>query len=154
MGVGEFHDTAFLINFGLAKQYHHQESHFHIPMQECSAFVGTPAFTSVNSHFKYKLSRWDDLKSLVYLLMFLHHRSLPWLEQGGNYPSHLFIQGMKESIKLDHSGNIPGEIISVLTYVRSLSFTQKPDYDHVQALLLPAASFTLSMRAIAAMAIS
>jgi len=61
---------------------------------------------------------------------------------------------MKESIKLDHSGNIPGEIISVLTYACSLSFTQKPDYNHLWALLLPAVSFTLPTRAIAAMAVS
>ncbi|KIM61341.1 hypothetical protein SCLCIDRAFT_25968 [Scleroderma citrinum Foug A] len=50
MGTEESKGTTFLINFSITKQYCHPSSHIHIPMNEYSQFVGTPAFTSINSH--------------------------------------------------------------------------------------------------------
>lgn len=156
MGVGELHDTVFLIDFGLAKHYRHQESRIHIPMQESTAFVGTPAFASLNSHLNRELSRRDDIEALAYSLMYLYRGTLPWLEQVGDHPSRTFIQKMKESMRLDSGddADIPKVIIAVLRYARSLSFTQKPDYDYLRGLLLPAASFMLSTRGLAATPIS
>ncbi|KAF9231410.1 casein kinase 1, epsilon [Melanogaster broomeanus] len=77
MGVGDSWDTFFLIDFGIAQKYCDPSSHIHILMQENLSFVGTPAFASLNSHRGLQLGRRDDIESLVYLLIFLHHGSLP-----------------------------------------------------------------------------
>lgn len=152
MGTGGFQDSPFLIDFGIAKQYRHQESRVHIPMQEYSTFVGTPAYTSLNGHHKQELSRRDDLESLAYTLMFLHSGSLPWLQHATQHSSHALIQKMKESTGSTHNSGVPMEILSLLTYARNLTFTQKPDYDYVRALFLPAASLAPLTRGIQSLA--
>ena len=82
MGTAESKDTAFLIDFGITKQYCHPSSRIHIPMNEYPRLLGMPAFTSINSHLGGELSRRDDLEALAYTLMFLYSRSLLWLSQG------------------------------------------------------------------------
>ncbi|KIK75616.1 hypothetical protein PAXRUDRAFT_36971 [Paxillus rubicundulus Ve08.2h10] len=79
MGVGDSRDTFFLIDFGIAQKYHDPSSCIHILMQENLSLVSTPVFTSLNSHHGLQLGHQDDIESLVYLLIFLHHGSLPWL---------------------------------------------------------------------------
>ena len=139
----ELHKTAFLINFGIMKQYRDQVLHIHIPMQEYNWFIGTLVFTFLNSHLKQELSRHDNLEALVYLLIFPQRGVLPWLEQGCQHFSHLAIQEMKQSMGTIHDSGVPQELLSFLSYARSLFFMQKPDYDHLRTLLLPATSLTL-----------
>ncbi|KIJ59150.1 hypothetical protein HYDPIDRAFT_101221 [Hydnomerulius pinastri MD-312] len=136
MGTGDSKDIVFLIDFSIAKQYHHPTSRIHIPMKESGSLVGTPAFASLNSHFRRELSCQDDLEALAYSLMFLHRGSLPWLEEGAQCSS---IRKFKESLGSVHY-DIPEELLSFLMYVRSLSFMQKPDYDLLWGILLPARS--------------
>ena len=154
MGAGKSQDTVFLIDFGITKQYHDQESCVHIPMQESSTFVSTLAYASLNSHHKWELSHRDDLEALrlAYTLMFLHSGSLPWLQHTSQHCSYAFIQKMKESTGSNHNGNIPMAILSLLNYACNLSFMQKPDYDYLQTVLLPAASLAPLTRGIQASA--
>jgi len=36
-----------------------------------SGLIGMPAFTSINSHLGLELGWWDDLESLIYVLIYL-----------------------------------------------------------------------------------
>ncbi|KAI9568078.1 kinase-like domain-containing protein [Boletus coccyginus] len=72
-GIRNEQDTIFLINFGIAQRYHDPLSHIHIPMQENLPLIGTPAFTSVNSHLGLQLSHCDDSEFLTFTLIFLYH---------------------------------------------------------------------------------
>ena len=79
MGVGDSQVSFFLIDFGIVQRYHDPSSCIHIPMQENLPLVGTPAFALLNSHRGLQLGHQDDIKSLAYSLIFLHHGLLPWL---------------------------------------------------------------------------
>ena len=137
MGVAESKDIAFLIDFGITKQYRHPSSRIHIPMKEYRHLVGTPAFTSINSHLGNELSRRDDLEALAYTLMFLFSGTLPWLTQNCR---GLSIRLSKEALGTKCPPDVPRELFSFLTYTRSLSFKQKPDYDFLRGILLSATS--------------
>jgi serine/threonine protein kinase len=138
MGMGEHTDTVFLVDFGIAKQYCHPLSRIHIPIQDHGQLVGTPAFTSINSHLGLELSHRDDLEALGYTLLFLYSGSLPWLSEHRCRSSA--IQQMKESIRSGFHPELPKELLAVISYARSLGFAQKPNYDFLRSILLPAAS--------------
>ncbi len=42
-------------------------------------FVGTPRFASVNSHQKNQQTPSDDIESLMYVLIYLYKKTLPWM---------------------------------------------------------------------------
>ncbi|KAF9222871.1 kinase-like protein, partial [Gyrodon lividus] len=77
-GIGASQETIFLIDFGIAQEYHDPLSRIHIPLHDNISLVGTPTFASINSHCGLQLSRRDDIKLLAYSLIFLHCGSLPW----------------------------------------------------------------------------
>lgn len=145
MSIEGSKDTIYLINFGIAKHYRHPSSCVHIPVSQRfqdGILTGTPAFTSVNSHLRFELSWRDDLESLVYTLLFLYTRSLPWLTPQGNQTrlSTSTICQAKETIIAEDSPGIPTELLALLSYSHHLSFMQKPNYDHLQSFLLPVAT--------------
>lgn len=140
MGTAELKNTTFLIDFGIAKQYHHPSSCIHIPMKESYQLIGMPAFTSINSHLGCELSQRDDIEALAYTLMFLYSGSLPWLGQGSHHLSGQSIQLSKVSLGTGCPPGMPMELFNFLSYTQSLSFTQKPDYDHLRSILLSATS--------------
>lgn len=72
--------------------------------------------------------------------MFLYSGSLPWLGQGGHHLSGQSIQLLKVSIGTGCPPGMSMELFNFLLYTRSLSFTQKPDYDHLRSILLSATS--------------
>ncbi|KAG9309364.1 kinase-like domain-containing protein [Chiua virens] len=55
--------TVFLINFGIASQYHNSATQAHIPYQQGCCFVGTPSFASINHHLGIQSSCSNNLKS-------------------------------------------------------------------------------------------
>ncbi|KIK19741.1 hypothetical protein PISMIDRAFT_53378, partial [Pisolithus microcarpus 441] len=71
--------TIFITNFSGSMQFCHPETGAHVPFcQMSSVLAGMPTFTSINSHLGAKLSRCNDLKLLVYLLIYLTCGTLPW----------------------------------------------------------------------------
>jgi hypothetical protein len=78
MGVGKCSNQAYIINFGLVKQYRDSKTHHHIPCEEHYSLMGTITFTSINSHMGLAPSCHDDLKSLAYVLLYFLFGSLAW----------------------------------------------------------------------------
>lgn len=143
ISLSDLKDTIFLINFGVVKQFWHPSSWIHIQMVKgCSKIIGTPAFTSLNSHHGFKLSCRDNLEALAYTLLFLYSGSLPWLEWQGdqNHLSSSAICELKESIKTGYHPGLLMELLAFLSYARTLSFVQKLNYKHLWTILLPATS--------------
>lgn len=142
MGLHDKSLIPFVIDFGIAKQLRHSETHIHAPIRRGrGSVVGTPAFASINNHLGVELSQRDDLESLVYILMYLSCGSLPWLQrtQPGKHkrplkrPNTSAILASKQR-QLEHSCGIP-ELSTILLYVRTLSFSETPDYDYIRSLL-------------------
>ncbi|KAF9242392.1 kinase-like domain-containing protein [Melanogaster broomeanus] len=145
MGVGDSWDTFILIDFGIAQKYHDPSSCIHILMQENLSFVGTPAFTSLNSHRGLQLGCRDDIESLAYLLIFLHHGLLPWLTGDDKSPSPSATFHHKQTFLTDARAlNIPTVLTMILDHARSLSFMQKPNYSYLHTILENATSSTES----------
>ncbi|KAI5990584.1 hypothetical protein EDC04DRAFT_2587933, partial [Pisolithus marmoratus] len=106
-------------------------SHIHILIEKSGRLVGTPAFTSLNSHLGLELSQRDDLEALAYMLLFLYNGTLLWLGSLGGW-SHLLpsaIHKSKDAFTTGSHPKMPVELLTFLSYAHSLSFMQKPNYE-------------------------
>ncbi|KIK74624.1 hypothetical protein PAXRUDRAFT_97322, partial [Paxillus rubicundulus Ve08.2h10] len=64
------------------------------------------------------------------MIIYLTHGSLPWIDT--NITSNSDILQSKESISVAQlCDTLPSPFTTFLSYVRDLSFTQKPDYNYV-----------------------
>ncbi|KAG1811046.1 casein kinase 1, alpha 1 [Suillus variegatus] len=136
MGLGHLKHTAFIIDFGIAKEYWDTATRVHIPFRQNQRLTGTPAFASINNHLGVDLGRRDDLESLTYMLIYLLRGSLPWLisDHEKLSSSSILERKVNTTIEVLCSG-IPVEFASVLIYTRSLAFSEDPDYEHLHSLL-------------------
>ena len=75
--------TIFIVDFGLAKRFHHPATGQHIPFHQVQCIRGTPAFISIHAHLGAELGHCNDLKSLAYMPIYLVCGSLPWLSKEG-----------------------------------------------------------------------
>ncbi|KIM64073.1 hypothetical protein SCLCIDRAFT_49058, partial [Scleroderma citrinum Foug A] len=136
MGLGSEALTVFIMDFGLAKQFCHLNTGLHILFHRSHHLMGTPAFASINSHLGAELGCRDDLESLVYVLIYFACSSLPCLDKanglGSSVPLILNIKQMTP-VELLCSG-LPREFATLLTYTRSLSFSEEPDYNYIRLL--------------------
>ncbi|KIK10604.1 hypothetical protein PISMIDRAFT_124190 [Pisolithus microcarpus 441] len=133
--------TIFITNFGGSTQFRHPETGAHVPFcQMSSVLAGTPAFTSINSHLGAKLSQCDDLRSLVYLLIYLTCGTLPWLQprhksRGFKHTAYSAILEHKQTIPMEQLCADSPKLSSMLLYIHALSFSETPDYGYIHSLL-------------------
>ncbi|KAG1731865.1 casein kinase I isoform delta [Suillus paluster] len=136
VGLGHLKHTAFIINFGIAKEYWDTATRVHIPFRQNQCLTGTPAFASINNHLGVDLGRRDDLESLTYMLIYLLRGSLPWLNSDHEKLSSSSILKRKVNTTIEVlCDGIPVEFASVLIYMCSLVFLEDPDYGHLHSLL-------------------
>lgn len=135
-GAGDKSGQVYLIDFGMARQYIHENQH--VPSHPYAPrFVGSPAFASCNAHLYRKLSRRDDLESLGYVLLYFAKGTLPWLNSSMETIAEQFwhIQRIKLGTSIEElcEGVLP-EFMDYLKYVRGLRYDQAPDYNYLRAL--------------------
>ena len=94
---------------------------------------------SVNAHFGMEQSRRDDMEAIGYLLIyFLKGGKLPWMGYREENMRERFrkIGLSKQQINITNfCRDIPREVAIYLRYVRSLRFTEVPDYNYLRSLL-------------------
>lgn len=132
VGQDQFNEL-YLFDFSLASLYRDPRTYAHVPFCGGNATSTSCPFASINGHLGSRLSRRDDLESLAYLLIYLARGSLPWIDTAVEADDHL-LQKKKDISIVTLCDTLPSVFISFLTYVRELSFTQKPDYDYVLSL--------------------
>ncbi|KAG2046450.1 casein kinase I isoform delta [Suillus hirtellus] len=136
VGLGHLRYTAFIIDFGIMKEYWDTTTKVHIPFHQNQCLTGTPTFTSLNNHLGVDLGCCDDLKSLTYMLIYLLRGSLPWLTSDHEKLSSCSILERKVNTTIEVLCNgIPVKFASILIYTRSLAFSGDPDYGHLHSLL-------------------
>ena len=82
-------------------------------------------------HLGYKLGRWDDFESLMYILIYLLHGGLPW--QG--LVSHDLIAQAKLEISIEEfCFGLLGKYTTLLSYSHALAFNTRPNYDYLSRL--------------------
>jgi casein kinase I family protein HRR25 len=106
-------------------------------VQECSV-IGTIRYASINCHLGLTPSRRDDLESLVYVIVYLVKRRLPW--QGITARSDEIHQD--EVLKLKQAitvkalcKGLPQPFIKFVEHIRSLGFRDTPDYKWLRSIL-------------------
>ncbi|KAG1871379.1 kinase-like domain-containing protein [Suillus subalutaceus] len=110
VGLGHLRHTAYIIDFGIAKEYWNTTTRVHIPFRQNQSLTGTPVFASINNH----LGLTSDHEKLS---------SSSILERKVNTTIEVLCDG------------IPVEFASILIYTRSLAFSEDPDYGHLRSLL-------------------
>lgn len=138
LGTGKRSGRISIVDFGLAKSYHEPATGRHIPYSDKKKLTGTARYASIHSHLGIEQSRRDDMESLGYVLVYFSKGSLPW-------------QGLRASTKEQKRSlilqkklltptevlcrGLPGEFETLMNYVRSLGFTDRPDYCYLRRLL-------------------
>lgn len=131
MGRGFDSNKIYIIDFGLAKKYRNTSTHAHIPYCEGKSLTGTARYASVNSLRGCEQSRRDDMESLGYVWVYLLKGRLPWMGLDTRDKNHRYDRiaecKAKTSIE-DLCTGLPDEFVEYLEQVRSLKFTEEPNY--------------------------
>ena len=93
---------------------------------------------SVHAHFGIEQSRRDDMEAIGYLLVyFLKGGKLPWmgLKMDGVRERYKMIGHKKEEISTSVlCAGLPREFGTYLRYIKTLKFTETPDYNYLRNL--------------------
>ena len=76
--LGKNNQEVNLIDFGLSKRWHNKG--LHVPHKSNQPFCGHLIFASRWAALGETMSRRDDICSLVYTLLYLAGRKLPWFD--------------------------------------------------------------------------
>src|ERR1700761_8912250 len=139
-GVGKLSSQVFLIDFGLAQLFRDPLTRRHVPLISGLRTVGTIAFTSINSHLGQTQSRRDDLESLVYSIVYLCHGRLPWqdiITEGLDEQQYeAAVLEKKTAVAETLCQGLPLPFVMFTQHIQSLSFDEKPQYNHLRTLLM------------------
>lgn len=142
MSVADSINSINIIDFGLSRHWRSDELGIlggeHVEYsQSIHRFSGTLRYASLHAHCGRRLSRRDDIESLVYMLLHLLKGQLPWQGLKGNEESqHFRIFAIKGSIPVaELCKGLPEEIQQLVCYVRSLGFSEDPDYHRLRMLI-------------------
>ncbi|KAF5367102.1 hypothetical protein D9758_003955 [Tetrapyrgos nigripes] len=130
-------NTAYMIDFGLAKYYRDPETQVHIPYKEGKGHAGTARYMSINNHLGRTQSRRDDLETLGYVFMYFLRGRLPWqaLRATTDKERYKKIRKMKQSTPIAKLfKGFPEEFSTYMNYVRHLGFEETPNYDYLRDL--------------------
>jgi serine/threonine protein kinase len=121
-----------LIDFGLSRRYIDPETGAPVPERSSAGFRGTSKYASLTAHRLRDQGPRDDMVSWVYSLVEMLHGSLPWRTEG--------VENEVERLKSSTPAKIllwglPPEFRAIWTYIASLEYLSKVDFDYVSALL-------------------
>lgn len=127
--------SIFLIDFGLARQFRNPATYLHFPYSTNHSIIGTLPFMSINGQQGYAQSRRDDLESLVYTIVYTARGDLPWARSTARGDNEAVLQ-VKSSITAEElCEGLPTPFSKFVSYVRSLAFDKKPDYQYLHSIL-------------------
>jgi len=133
--VDNLSSTVFLINFSLAWQFCNPATYLHTPFSMNQSIIGTLPFMSINGQQGHTQSHCDDLKSLIYTIIYTARGDLPWTRSSvcSNYEAVL---QMKLSIIVEElCKGLPTSFCNFISHVYSLDFDRKPDYQYLHSIL-------------------
>jgi len=126
-----------LIDFGLAKQYIDPRGR-HKPYMTQSRLIGTLRYISTHVHEGIEPSRRDDLISMVYVIIYILKKTLPWqgMNSIGKYSkTQITYEQKKTTDNCVICHGLSTKIVDMLEYVYTLGYYDKPDYDYLAFLI-------------------
>ncbi|KAG1894250.1 protein kinase [Suillus fuscotomentosus] len=128
VGRGDLEQTIFI--------YWNTTTQAHMPFRHGGHLTGTPVFASINNHLGVVPGHRDDLESLIYMLIYFLHGSLPWFTSDHEkLPTSSILARKVDTTIEDLCLGIPPEVTTMLIYSRNLAFSEDPDYDYLRLLL-------------------
>ena len=122
----------FLVDFGLAQRFCNPTTYLHMPYSPHNPIIGTLPFTSIIGQQGGTQSRRDDLESLAYTIIYLARGKLPWTSCHG---AKAVLQ-KKLGVPIEElCQGIPTPFCDFVTYVHSLGFDEKPDYQCLHSII-------------------
>ncbi|KAJ5569093.1 kinase-like protein [Penicillium hetheringtonii] len=118
-------EKVVLIGLGKARRLRDALTLRHFP-ELMPDTIGSPIFTSINSHHGHTLSRRDDMESLGYVLVYIYRGTLPW--QQFPHTSIAEILKKKSSVNIEELCGGLEPLYNYLNSVKRLSFEETPDY--------------------------
>lgn len=85
-----------LIDFGLSSLYYNAEKDVYKENKQCEHLIGSPKFASYNLHAGHSVSPRDDLMSLVYMMISLFNKEIPWSKAQPTEPTEKALQKAHE----------------------------------------------------------
>ncbi len=126
IGRNKLKKNIYIFDFGLSKI---KESDMN---EKTNSLLGTVRYASIRAHEGYSLSYRDDFESLMYMIVYLYNRKLPWQGIQGKSKSEKNIKVLEMKKKIDLSQlcyRLPIEYQKIIHYSRNLEFNEKPKYD-------------------------
>ena len=134
--IDDLHPTVFLIDFGLVVLFHNPATYLHTPLTTNHSIIGTLPFVSINGQQGYSQSYRDDLESLAYTIIYSVLGYLPWTDNSISNDKKAILR-KKTSVTVEElCTGLPLPFSEFVTYVYSLGFDQKPDYQYLHSILL------------------
>ena len=143
-GIFDEKNNFFLIDFGYSRYYiilskiinknninEQNIKKIHIKDKLENSFHGTPRYMAIPIADGFRPSRRTDLEELIYTLLFLLKKSLPWDGIKGKIHSETCrkMNEIKRNIKADELfDNLPEEFIYIYKNIRKLNFDETPEY--------------------------
>lgn len=124
-----------MIDFGLSERFCDYTMK-HTPNKSRYG-VGTPLFSSVNTHYKNTPSRRDDMESLALMLIFFYKGGLPWEGLKGRKVSQTWdkiAEKKRDTTVEELCEGMPEEFSIFLHYCRKLEYEEKPDYQFIRVM--------------------
>jgi len=135
LGRNKFRNEVYLFDFGLSKLKENEEKE---RLNKANSLVGTLRYASINSHLGYTLSYRDDLESLLYSIIYLYNRKLPWqsIKCEDKKKKNELVLDMKKNIELSQlCYKLPFEYQQLFKYCKQLKFNELPKYDNIIKVL-------------------
>lgn len=121
----------YLIDFGNAARFC-MPGVSHIESRPVSGVSRTTHFSPMNCHRGRAQGRRDDLESLLYIMAYMQHGRLPWPEGLSSEEAHYRKQDVSGKELFE---GMPHPFVLFFHVVRSLSFSEKPNYERLRNLL-------------------
>jgi serine/threonine protein kinase len=127
--------TVFLIDFGLAQLFRNPATYLHAPHSTHHSMVGTLPFMSIAGQQGHAQSRHDDLESLAYTIVCSARGNLPWTKLSCQNDKEAVLQSKLSTTVEKLCKGLPAPFCAFISYVCSLGFDEKPDYQYLQSIL-------------------
>lgn len=134
---GKDKSNLYLIDFGNGQKYLKDDG-THVKQVQSVSDVGTIDYSPFAWHLSLTFGRKHDLISLLYLMIFLHKRKLPWSNLGDGSSEEIIVDSGKMKRDIHPRllcKDMPVEIELFYRHVCNLGFEEAPDYRFLRSLM-------------------
>lgn len=131
VGEAKKENYLYLVDYSLANRYDSDELVSEDMVKDVDCL-----FCSLNVSFGGRCMPRDDLEALCYCFIWLYRRNLPWIPLDKKYIQPHIIKNFKLAVSLSQiCKGCPGEIRQILSYCRSLNYSDTISYKSIKKIL-------------------